>query len=148
MGDGHFSERPHKSQRDRGRSDVAENHGGAGELHGERAAEKESGANGATDRDHGELARGQIAMQAGFARQDGRRIGNMHVSGSFGLWHGAGIVTDRLRTANAPSAAKMARGWSLHESTAKGGQLNDPTLLYFEALFREPLLFTIADVAK
>jgi len=89
MRDGHFAQRPHESQRDRSGGGVAQNHPRTRKLHGKRAAKEKSGANGATDRDHGKLPRRQIAVQARFAFQDGRGITNLYGRGSFGLCHGA-----------------------------------------------------------
>lgn len=146
MGYSHFSERPHKGQRDRSGGDVAEDHAGASEPDGKRAAEKKSRADGTSDGDHGELSRREIAVEARFAFQDTCGIRNVRRGGSQGLGHGAGIVADRLPTANADSRPVALPG--LHESTAKGGQLSDRTQLYFDALLRKPPVFTIAGVVK
>src|ERR1700686_1826659 len=117
MGNGHFSERPHKSQGDRGCGRVAEDHAGTRKFYGKRAAEKKSRADGTADGDHGELSRREIAVEAGFAFQNSCGIRDVRGVGSQGLGHGAGIVADRLATANAdkrritlPPARKCSKG--------------------------------------
>ena len=62
----HLRERAHQQQRDGRAEHEGEDHGRAGQAHGERAAEEQPGADGAADRDHRQLWRRELAVQASF----------------------------------------------------------------------------------
>ena len=64
MRDRHLRQAVHQQQRDDRGKDVAEDDGRPGGAYGESAAEKESGADGAADRDHAHLALGEFAREA------------------------------------------------------------------------------------
>ena len=70
MGDGHLGKAAHQQEGDQRADGVTQEDGRTGEANGEAAAEEESGADGAADGDHGELAGGQAAMQPFLAVQD------------------------------------------------------------------------------
>ncbi len=84
MRDRHLREAIHQQQCDDRCEDIAEDDGRPGRAYGKRAAEKETGADGAAERDHAHLAFGQFARQpvlvgngfsVAFGRKDRQRIG-------------------------------------------------------------------------
>jgi hypothetical protein len=56
MGDGHLRQAPHEQQCHDRADQVTDEHAGAGEADRETTAEKQTGADRATDRDHRQLA--------------------------------------------------------------------------------------------
>ena len=71
MGAGEFAEGHGDGPVDEGGGDEAENGGWTGDFHGSTRAEEEAGADGASDRNHRHLCRGELVAEAFFV--DGER---------------------------------------------------------------------------
>ena len=63
MGDGHLRKSAHEEERDDRADQVADDDAGSGDADRERAAEEQAGADGSADRDHAELAGGELTRE-------------------------------------------------------------------------------------
>lgn len=98
MRDRHFRQRQSDDQRDAARNQVSQNDARACLPHGNSRAQEEARADGAAQRDHAHLARGETAFQVVFAR------------GNVARPTGDGHFRIRLRIVPAQDSAIVATG--------------------------------------